>query len=469
MDDALQKWQKEQPYRPDDPPQYHYGIFDRCRFMMPERDRLATNLFKEATLRSPLGLSVLRDLMALLEKTSEVEFRPGLERDKCLCPKAKKESQDDGETSSAYDWRHIYTCYKQNQRGKYGFAELCFKCNEWIFSEKEWRSHCLRHLKDLDKFPIYFDPLVYSGVLATPGYCPCCLRDERLPPETRMYQYLNRAKWLVHFQKHIDELENCERKGESIATCPHPGPRCPKSFHSILHLRFHLEDIHGIPMGKESKAKRVASERILPSENQHAVKKERSESCLFINITATTMRTSPWRISKTSSCSTTSYSSRSSTWSKKKWSGSETPQSSGSSDAKDDLATDLDFVVIDELDTSIQPFHNDQMPVVDLTLEGEELQKIIHHTPINMSTPNLPSISRLVKRSERCLLCERSFLDEGDLWRHTHRIHHQNEKRFAQPFSCLECLCQGKGDASINSFNNWKSYVLSNHAEIEGL
>jgi hypothetical protein len=33
MDDALRKWQKEQSYRPDDPPQYHYGIFDRCRFM----------------------------------------------------------------------------------------------------------------------------------------------------------------------------------------------------------------------------------------------------------------------------------------------------------------------------------------------------------------------------------------------------------------------------------------------------
>ncbi|KAF2174441.1 hypothetical protein K469DRAFT_498332, partial [Zopfia rhizophila CBS 207.26] len=100
--------------------------------MMPERDRLATNLFKEATLRSPLGLSVLRDLMALLEKTSEVEFRPGLERD------------------NTYDWRHIYNCYKKNHCGKYGFVELCFKCNEWIFSEKEWSVHCLDYLKDLD-------------------------------------------------------------------------------------------------------------------------------------------------------------------------------------------------------------------------------------------------------------------------------------------------------------------------------
>ncbi|KAH8701364.1 hypothetical protein GQ44DRAFT_593269, partial [Phaeosphaeriaceae sp. PMI808] len=272
MDEALQKWQKEQPYRPEDPPQYHYGIFDRCRFMMPERDRLATNLFKKATLRSPLGFSVLRDLMALFEKNSEVEFRPGLERDKCVCPKVKKEPQDDNdETSRKYDWRHIYTCYKKNRCGGHGFAELCFRCNEWIFSEKEWRVHCQSHLKDLDNFPIHFDPLVYGGVLATPGYCPCCLKDEKLPPETRMYQYLNRAKWLVHIQKHIEELERREQEGESIVTCPHPDPRCPKSFRSVLHLRFHLEDIHGIPIGKDSKAKkgsRGASERVPPSEKR---------------------------------------------------------------------------------------------------------------------------------------------------------------------------------------------------------
>jgi hypothetical protein len=383
MDDALQKWQKEQPYRPEDPPQYHYGIFERCRFMMPERDRLATNLFKEATLQSPLGLLVLRDLMALLEKTSEVEFRPGLERDKCLCPKMKMGSQGDKETSSTYDWRHIYNCYKKNQCCKYGFAELCFKCNEWIFSKKEWSVHCLDHLKDLDNFPIYFDPLVHSGVLAAPGYCPCCLRDERLPPEKRMYQYLNRAKWLVHFQKHIKELENRERRGGSLVTCPHPGPRCLKSFHSVLHLRFHLEDIHGIPMGKELKVEKVASERILPNKKQHAVKKERSESCLFINNTATTMRTSWWRILKTSSgIWTPSYPSKSSIWSEKEWSGSKSLPLSGSSDVKDDPVSNLDFVMIDEpdtdfvmvneLDTSIQP-HDHQMPVVDLTLEGEQL------------------------------------------------------------------------------------------------
>lgn len=46
-----------------------------------------------------------------------------------------------------------------------------------------------------------------------------------------------------------------------------------------------------------------------------------------------------------------------------------------------------------------------------------------------MSTPNLPSTSRPVKGSERCLLCEHFFLGGGGLWRHTRRIHHQNGKK----------------------------------------
>jgi hypothetical protein len=149
VDDALRTWQKKQPHRPHDPPRYQYEIFDRCRFMMPERDRLATNLFRDATLRSPLGLSVLRDLIALLEKTSEVEFRPGLERDKCHCPRVKKECQDDDESSGKYQWRHIYQCYKKSQSDRFGFAELCFICNDWFFSAHEWEIHCLGHVEEL--------------------------------------------------------------------------------------------------------------------------------------------------------------------------------------------------------------------------------------------------------------------------------------------------------------------------------
>jgi hypothetical protein len=213
-----------------------------------------------------------------------------------------------------------------------------------------------------------------------------------------MYQYLNRAKWLVHIQKHIEELESREREGKSIFTYPHPEPRCPNLFHSVLHLQFHLEDIHGIPMRKVSKAKKVlrgVSERVLTNEKQHTVKKERLESCLFINNTATTIRTSSRRISKTSSGNTTpSYSSQGSTWGEKEWSDFGTLPLSDSRDAKDNLASDLDFVVIDKPDTDFvmidklskntQPSHSYQMPVVDLNFGGEELQEVIQHTTIKL-------------------------------------------------------------------------------------
>lgn len=43
--ERLRKWQKSQPVKHDDPPGYHRAIFDLVRFLMPERDRLAQNLF----------------------------------------------------------------------------------------------------------------------------------------------------------------------------------------------------------------------------------------------------------------------------------------------------------------------------------------------------------------------------------------------------------------------------------------
>ncbi|KAH7113496.1 hypothetical protein B0J13DRAFT_395598, partial [Dactylonectria estremocensis] len=61
----LRDWQKRQPVTHDNTPGYHRAIFDCVRFMMPERDRLAQNVFEIDTLRSPIGLAVLRDMLAL--------------------------------------------------------------------------------------------------------------------------------------------------------------------------------------------------------------------------------------------------------------------------------------------------------------------------------------------------------------------------------------------------------------------
>lgn len=64
-----------------------------------------------------------------------------------------------------------------------------------------------------------------------------------------MHQFLHRAKWLAHVHGHIDRLKVAEKMGMQ-ATCPHPGPRCPKNFDSILELEFHLQDIHGVDRPK---------------------------------------------------------------------------------------------------------------------------------------------------------------------------------------------------------------------------
>ena len=41
--------------------------------------------------------------------------------------KLAKSARSDTDTQSAYDWRHIYNCYKKSYNS---FAELCFLCNE---------------------------------------------------------------------------------------------------------------------------------------------------------------------------------------------------------------------------------------------------------------------------------------------------------------------------------------------------
>jgi hypothetical protein len=310
IDDTLKEWQIRQPHRPADQPEYHHTIFERCRFMMPERDRLATNLFKKAKLRSSLGRSVLRDMMALLKRKVEVDFRPGLEPDKCSCAKVKRETNDD--TTGGYDWRHIYNCHKRSLSLRHGFAELCFLCNQWIVGQAEWSDHCRRYLDNPDALPFHFDPLIYAGVLASPGYCPFCFKDERIPASQRMYQYLNRDKWLLHVHRHIYKLE---KKAEGEYTeiecphpkwyCPHPKWYCPKSFQSVLHLQFHLQDIHGIPVAKEPKNKKKKKRSMTNTEQaeysqekRRKLKNDDSGPYFFVNMTAATVKSGLKRVSK---------------------------------------------------------------------------------------------------------------------------------------------------------------------------
>lgn len=50
---------------------------------MPERDRLASNLFLVASIRSEDDRAVLRDMITIYQQEIEVAFYPGLEPEKC--------------------------------------------------------------------------------------------------------------------------------------------------------------------------------------------------------------------------------------------------------------------------------------------------------------------------------------------------------------------------------------------------
>ena len=52
---------------------------------MPQRRRLAEDLFTIAPVRSEKGRAVLRDMIDLYQQDNEVAFRPGLEPEKCSC------------------------------------------------------------------------------------------------------------------------------------------------------------------------------------------------------------------------------------------------------------------------------------------------------------------------------------------------------------------------------------------------
>jgi hypothetical protein len=92
----LRKCQTDQPSNPPSSQEdgtYSAGSlrsrFARASRMMPERKRLATNMFLVAPLRSLIGRSVLNDMVALYNQDAELSLRPGLEPEKCHCPTSR--------------------------------------------------------------------------------------------------------------------------------------------------------------------------------------------------------------------------------------------------------------------------------------------------------------------------------------------------------------------------------------------
>ncbi|KAH8800843.1 hypothetical protein F5884DRAFT_623630, partial [Xylogone sp. PMI_703] len=104
-------------------------------------------------------------------------------------------------------WSHILRCLTESLTSKYGFAELCFQCDQWVTSADAWSSHCQNHLDDVDSLPIQLNPITFRKTLATVGQCPFCLFNSDLPPEIRFKQFLYAQSWKAHINNHFDDLE----------------------------------------------------------------------------------------------------------------------------------------------------------------------------------------------------------------------------------------------------------------------
>ncbi|KAL2273120.1 hypothetical protein FJTKL_04930 [Diaporthe vaccinii] len=254
-DQELRKWQKSQPNclpksgkESMPPPSYHRDIFNRVRFLMPQRDRLASTLLETHTLRSPTGLEALRDMVALCEADAEVVVRPGLEPSKCQCADATRrrklprcgESGINSQNIRTYDWKHVYQCFKEAHSG---FTEFCFLCSLWVHGEAKWAEHCSEHLACPEQLPAQCDPLMYGGVLATAGYCIFCIAEASLPPEERLHQFQDKRAWQQHVYGHYSEYVQTIGN-EKLMRCPHPGICYDTAFDSVQQFKFHVLDCH---------------------------------------------------------------------------------------------------------------------------------------------------------------------------------------------------------------------------------
>ncbi|KAM9874786.1 hypothetical protein VDGL01_11107 [Verticillium dahliae] len=192
-DNNLRQWQKDQSNANDGTPLCcHRTLFGRVRFLMPERDRLASTMFESATLRSNAGLSALRDMVALCEADVEVESRPGLEPDR---------SGLLGKSSGAII-----------------AARILLRLTRYLLNAIPWSM-------------VECWPLPASACSAS------------VIPRRRLLQFTDRGTWKDHVHTHYEQYVQGLDFTKPVR-CPHPGSGCSAAFKSEKPLRFHLLDAH---------------------------------------------------------------------------------------------------------------------------------------------------------------------------------------------------------------------------------
>jgi hypothetical protein len=158
-------------------------------------------------------------------------------------------------------WRHIYSCHKKHLTARYGFAELCFFCSEWVVGNEAWQNHCQAHFNDCKPLPAQCNPFTYGGALASAGTCPFCRGNTALPATERMQQFPDLAPWREHLSGHLAILEKQSPDDSKSLKCPLVSlPQCEDAFKSAQEVKFHLQNVHCAEFVKASKKSKLTDD-----------------------------------------------------------------------------------------------------------------------------------------------------------------------------------------------------------------
>ncbi|KAK5086213.1 hypothetical protein LTR70_007458 [Exophiala xenobiotica] len=220
--------------------------FVQTRKLMPERDRLATNLFREGSLRDDTGRAIMHDLIQLCRQETPMTYCLGLNASGPHCDTCGEQVAPGKEYAW---WSHLYRCQKRVICHDRGFAEFCFLCFAWYDDRDAWQKHAQEHLRDL---PLKCSMVVFRHNVVRPALCPACLG------EGSFRQFVSLTTWKNHLQDHILR--------ENVRSCPHPqcdhGLRC----NDQAEVLNHLADVHDIRFESRKRQRAINSAASPPAD-----------------------------------------------------------------------------------------------------------------------------------------------------------------------------------------------------------
>ncbi|KAK5936469.1 hypothetical protein PMZ80_003070 [Knufia obscura] len=242
--DLLLREQSSAAPPPDGRP--YESDFSQTRKLMPERDRLATNLFREGSLRDETGRAIMNDLIQLCRQEMPNTYCSGLNPSGSHCNTCGEEVTPGKEYAW---WSHLYRCRKRVICNHSGFAEFCFLCFVWYDDHDAWKQHGREHLQDL---PLKCNMVVFRHNVVRPALCPACLG------EGSFRQFVSLTTWKNHLQDHILQ--------ENVQSCPHPQcePELWRKDKTVL--LDHLADAHEIRFEHRKRQRAVSSTASQPAE-----------------------------------------------------------------------------------------------------------------------------------------------------------------------------------------------------------